>query len=92
MVIERHAEPGETVTAASPLVTIVDLSRLRVEAEIDEFDIESVTLGAAATITAEGYPPRRFRGEVEEIADAVVPRQPPPRRPRPVRRHAASSA
>ena len=55
-------------------MTIVDLSRLRVEAEIDEFDIEAVALGCPATITAEGYPARRFRGEIEEIADAVVPR------------------
>jgi HlyD family secretion protein len=75
VVIERHADPGETVSAASPLVTIADLGRLRVEAEIDEFDIESVTLGAAVTVTAEGYPPRRFLGKVEEIADAVVPRE-----------------
>jgi HlyD family secretion protein len=74
VVIERFAEPGEIVSPASHLMTIVDLSRLRVEAEIDEFDIEAVTLGAQATITAEGYPARRFRGEVEEIADAVVPR------------------
>ena len=55
-------------------MTIVDLSRLRVEAEIDEFDIESVKLKAPARITAEGYPPRHYGGEVEEIADAVVPR------------------
>lgn len=75
VVIERHAEPGETVQPAAPLVTIVDLKRLRVDAEVDEFDIESVALGAAATITAEGYPPRRFRAEVEEIADTVVPRR-----------------
>jgi multidrug efflux pump subunit AcrA (membrane-fusion protein) len=75
VIIEHLAEPGETVGAASPLMTIVDLSRLRVEAEIDEFDIEAVTLGCPATITAEGYPARRFRGEVEEIADVVVPRR-----------------
>jgi HlyD family secretion protein len=75
VVIECHAEPGETVNAAQPLVTIVDLNRLRVEAEIDEFDIESVTVGAIAMVTAEGYPPRRFRASVEEIADAVVPRR-----------------
>ena len=56
-------------------MTIVDFSRLRVEAEVDEFDIEAVTPRAAATITAEGYPARRWRGEVEEIADVVVPRQ-----------------
>ena len=35
MIIERLAELGETVNAASPLITIVDLRRLRVEAEID---------------------------------------------------------
>jgi HlyD family secretion protein len=75
VVIERLSEPGETVIAAAPLMTIVDLSRLRVEAEVDEFDIELVTLGASATITAEGYQPRRFRGEVEAIADVVAPRQ-----------------
>ena len=75
VVIERLAEPGETVSAAAPLVTIADLSRLRVEAEIDEFDIESVSSGALVTITAEGYPARRFRGKVEEIADTVIPRR-----------------
>jgi HlyD family secretion protein len=74
VIIERHAEPGETVNAAAPLLTIVDLRRLRVEAEVDEFDIESVAAGAAATITVEGYPPRHIRAEVEEIADVVVPR------------------
>ena len=34
-----------------------------------------------ATITAEGYPGRRWRGEVEEIADAVVARQTRPEDP-----------
>jgi RND family efflux transporter MFP subunit len=75
VVIERLSEPGETVNVAAPLMTIVDLSRLRVEAEVDEFDIELVALGASATITAEGYQARRFLGEVEEIADVVAPRQ-----------------
>ena len=45
----RHADPGETVTAAAPLVTIVDLSRLRVEAEVDEFDIDRSRSGRRET-------------------------------------------
>ena len=81
MVIARHVDPGETVTAGSPLVTIVDLSRLRVEAEVDEFDIAGIALAAKATITAEGYPGRRWRGQVEEIADAVVAARLVPRIP-----------
>ena len=47
VIVARHADLGETVNAASPLVTIVDLNRLRVEAEINEFDIARVSLGAA---------------------------------------------
>ena len=82
VVIARHADPGETVSAAAPLVTIVDLTRLRVEAEVDEFDIPGVTLGRRRRRS----PPRdiagrRWRGQVEEIADAVVARQTRPEDP-----------
>ncbi len=81
VIVARHADLGETVNAASPLVTIVDLNRLRVEAEINEFDIARVSLGARATIAAEGYRGRRWRGVVEEIADLVAPRQTRPEDP-----------
>jgi multidrug resistance efflux pump len=81
VVIARHAHPGETVSPAAPLVTIADLTRLRIEAEVDEFDIARVRLGETARITAEGYPGRHWRGEVEEIADAVVARQARPEDP-----------
>ena len=87
VVIERLAEPGETVNAASPLMTIVDLSRLRVEAEVDEFDIEAVTLGCPATITAEGYPARRLPGRGRGNRRRRRSTPPPPRRPRPAERH-----
>jgi RND family efflux transporter MFP subunit len=75
VVIARHAQPGETVTPGSSLATIVDLSRLRVEAEVDEFDIAGFALGAKATITVEGYSGDVWQSKIEEIADAVVPRQ-----------------
>ena len=75
MVVFRHVDPGETITPGSPLVTIVDLSRLRVEAEVDEFDISAIALSAKATITAEGYSDVGWRSQVEEVPDAVVARQ-----------------
>jgi len=81
VVIARHANPGETINAAAPLVTIVDLRRLRVEAEVDEFDIASIVPKAKATITAEGHPGHRWRGQVEEIADVVVARPTRPQDP-----------
>jgi HlyD family secretion protein len=75
VVVARHAVAGETVNPAAPLVTVVDLSRLRVEAEVDEFDIARVATGAEVAITAEGYSGRRWRGAIEEVGDVVVPRQ-----------------
>jgi HlyD family secretion protein len=75
IVVARHADPGETVSPAAPLVTIADLTRLRVEAEVDEFDIPRINRQATATITAEGYPGRGWRGQVEQISAMVVPRQ-----------------
>jgi HlyD family secretion protein len=81
VIIGRHADPGETVAPAAPLVTIADLSRLRIEAEVDEFDIPRVVVNARATISAEGYPGPGWRGRVEEIADAVGPRHTRPEDP-----------
>lgn len=74
-VIQRFVDTGEFVNAGAPLVTIADLSRLRIEAEVGEFDAGRVRVGAAATIRAEGYDGKSWRAEVEEIPDQVVRRQ-----------------
>ena len=75
MVIARHAQPGEVVGATSRLVTVADLSRVRIEAEVDEFDVGRVALGADVLVRTEGYPAATWRGTVEEIPDAVVGRR-----------------
>jgi RND family efflux transporter MFP subunit len=74
VVIARFAHAGETVDAATRLVTVADLSRVRVEAEVDEVDFGGIALGAEAVIVAEGFPGRSWRGRVEEIPDVVVGR------------------
>lgn len=81
VVIGRHADPGETVSPAAPIVTIADLKKLRVEAEVDEFDIPHVAVGASAIVRATGYRPEGWRGRVEEVGDAVVPRRSRPEDP-----------
>jgi RND family efflux transporter MFP subunit len=75
VVIERVAHPGETIAAGAPLLTIADLSKTRVEAEVDEFDGARVRLGGTASVTAEGYDGQRWRGTVEEIPDSVTSRR-----------------
>lgn len=81
VVVSRVADPGETVEARAPIVTIADLTRLRVEAEVDEFDAARVALGAAVQVTAEGHDGRSWRGVVEEIPDAVSGRRLKPQDP-----------
>ena len=71
----RFADAGEMIAAGAPLVTITDLGKLRVEAEVGEFDAARVVLGAPVAISAEGHDGKTFRGTVEEVPDLVVPRQ-----------------
>jgi hypothetical protein len=54
-VTARHAHPGETVEVAAKVVTIADLNRVRIEAEVDAYDSRRVALGAEVRITAEGF-------------------------------------
>ena len=75
VVVSRLVDNGETVKEGQHLFTIADLSRVRVEVELDEFDAGRVRLGDPVTITAEGYEGMSWRGTVEEIPDSVVPRR-----------------
>ena len=62
-------------------MTVADLSRTRVEAELDEFDSGRVRLGDEVKVTAEGYDRVSWRGSVEEIPDSVVGRRLKPQDP-----------
>ena len=74
VVIARHVHRGESVIEGNRIVTVADLARVRVEAEVDEFDTARIVLGMPATIGAEGYD-RTWRGSVEEIPHSVVSRR-----------------
>jgi HlyD family secretion protein len=74
-VITRFAHEGQTLQPGERVVTVADLTRTRLEGEVNEFDADRVTVGVAATVTAEGYPGRHWRAKVEEIPDAVTGRQ-----------------
>ena len=81
VVLAHQAEEGETGCLGRQLVTVADLSRTRVEAEVDEFDAPALREGAEVAVTVEGLPGKSFRGAVLEIPDEVVPRKVKPRIP-----------
>ncbi|HUP59339.1 MAG TPA: efflux RND transporter periplasmic adaptor subunit [Thermoanaerobaculia bacterium] len=80
VVVERSVHAGETIDAGDPVVTIANLKRIRVEAEVDEFDAARVRAGAPVAVLAEGFD-RRWRGTIEEIPDTVVNRRLKPQDP-----------
>ena len=80
VVISRDVNPGETVNLGTPLLRIVDLTRLRIEAEVDAFDIP-----LRARMPRHDHRPGLHRpvlaGTVEEIADSLIPAQFVPKTP-----------
>jgi multidrug efflux pump subunit AcrA (membrane-fusion protein) len=81
VITARAVHPGETVYQRAHIVTVADLSRLRIEAEVDEYDTGRVELGSRVVITAEGYPGKSWQGIVEEIPDSVIGRRSRPEDP-----------
>ena len=80
-VLKRHVEPGEVINPHTPIATLADLKRVRIEAEVDEYDANRVQKGAVTRITAEGHPGESWQGIVEEVPDVVVTKGMVPRDP-----------
>lgn len=68
-------QEGETVAAgfnAPTFVTIIDLTRLQVEAYVDEVDIGKVKTGQKGTFTVDAFPGKEFEGSVSAIYPKAV--------------------
>jgi HlyD family secretion protein len=64
----RDREPGETVGAGAPVLTLVNLDDRWVRIYIREDQIGAVRLGQPATMTSDTYPDKTYRGTVSFIA------------------------
>ncbi len=75
VVVSRSIDSGQTVAAslqAPTLFTIAqDLTRMQVEAAVDEADVGRLREGMAATFTVDAFPGRTFRGEISQIRKAA---------------------
>jgi HlyD family secretion protein len=75
VVVSRTIDPGQTVAAslqAPTLFTIAqDLTRMQVEAAVDEADVGRLREGMSAVFTVDAFPGRTFRGEISQIRKAA---------------------
>lgn len=75
VVVDRPASVGMEVRADSgtPIVTVADLSRLWVLADVFERDLASVVKGGHAEVRVAAWPGRTWEGKVSYVGDVVDP-------------------
>lgn len=73
-VLTKNADVGEvvaplaaSVSSRSAVVTIADMSSLKVEADVSESNIERIILNQPCEITLDAYPDIRYQGYVSKI-------------------------
>lgn len=66
-VAKRLVQPGEKVSQDMALFSVVDLSRMELQAPVPANEIPNIRIGQEATIRVEGHEKRSFTGRVERI-------------------------
>ena len=66
-VVSVDVDEGDTVSTATPIIHLIDLSSIELEAEVDEIDIAAVKPGQRAIISIDALPDLELEGEVTSI-------------------------
>ncbi|MFP5383154.1 MAG: efflux RND transporter periplasmic adaptor subunit [Gammaproteobacteria bacterium] len=67
VVAKRHVDPGVQVMPGQPLVTMVDLSELELEAAVPARDVPKIRIGGEVRFTVDGFGEREFTGSIVRI-------------------------
>ena len=72
VILTRTVDPGNAVAASLQAVTLFsvaeDLSKLRLQVNVDEADVGKVQVGQKASFTVSAYPARRFPATITRVA------------------------
>ncbi|MEK6372522.1 MAG: efflux RND transporter periplasmic adaptor subunit [Acidobacteriota bacterium] len=71
VVVDRAYDVGQTVAASFQAPTLFqiaqDLTKMQVQADVDQSDIGRVQVGQTARFTVDAYPDEEFRGRISQI-------------------------
>ena len=67
VVAKRHVQPGEKVAFDSPLVTVVDLKEMELQALVPSGDIPELKVGMTVDLIVDGFSDRKFTGRIQRI-------------------------
>jgi len=68
VVAERFVDEGETVSANTPLFSIIDLDPVVGVLYVPERDYAKLAVGQPVTLSTDAYPKEAFQGHIERIA------------------------
>jgi HlyD family secretion protein len=76
IVISRTVDVGQTVAASFQTPTLFsiaeDLTKMQVDANVDESDIGRAALGQSVTFTVDAWPEKTFAGEVAQVRNSPI--------------------
>lgn len=72
VVVSENITVGETATAGSPLITVADLSSLKLKGTISQAALPYIRKGDSVDLFIDIYPDRTFKGAVSEIGAMSV--------------------
>ena len=70
---KRHAQVGEKVALEAPIVTVVDLAELELQAMVPAIDIPGLAVGMPVELAVDGFGERKFNGRIGRINPSTEP-------------------
>jgi membrane fusion protein (multidrug efflux system) len=67
VVAQRHAQPGERIPLDAKIISVMDLSRLELEAAVPAAEIGKIRVGQQVKFQIDGFGARPFDGRIERI-------------------------
>ena len=69
----RNVDAGAMVSQNQPIVSVVEIGRLRLVAAVIEKDLRMVSAGDVADVEVDAYPGDHFRGRIARVAPVLDP-------------------
>jgi RND family efflux transporter MFP subunit len=70
---KRTVDPGAMVNTNTAILSVVDISSLRLVANVVEKDLRMVTAGDMAEVEVDAYPGEKFKGRIARVAPVLDP-------------------
>lgn len=71
VVTKRFVDPGALLQGAAPVLTVADVSSIRIQVNISESEARFIHVGGVVKITFSGLPGEKFEGKIARTANSL---------------------